>query len=68
MSDIFLEREFDPRITSAEVWNMVREIGHCFQLNGGVISTAPIANRSVSHYVSPDRKWGRFGTVQYTRT
>jgi len=34
VSDIFLEREFDPGITAADVWSMTRESGHCFQLHG----------------------------------
>jgi len=57
MSDIFLEREFDPRITSADVWNMVREIGHCFQLNGAQWCGSMLAvggRRMLCHFHCPD--------------
>jgi hypothetical protein len=57
MNHIFLEREFEPGLTAADVWNMVGEVGHCFQLYGVDWMSSALAaggRRMLCHFRSPD--------------
>ncbi len=57
MNHIFLEREFDPVLTPADVWRMVEESGHCFQLYGIDWMGSMLAlggQRMLCHFRSPD--------------
>lgn len=57
MNDIFLEREFEPAITTADVWRMAEESGHCFQLYGIDWKGSMLAmggRRMLCHFQSPD--------------
>ena len=57
MNNVFLEREFDPRLTVADVWDMVRVSGHCFQLHrvnwmGSMLALG--GGRMLCHFQCPD--------------
>lgn len=57
MNEIFLEREFDPAITAADVWEMASQIGHCFELYrvswmGSMLAIG--GGRMICHFRSPD--------------
>jgi hypothetical protein len=57
MSDVFLEREFNPGLTTADVWNMASEVGHCFQLYGVNWKGSMLAlggRRMLCHFQCPD--------------
>jgi len=57
MSDILLEREFEPGLTPADFWKMVSEVGHCFQLYGVEWRSSMLAvggRRMLCHFHSPD--------------
>lgn len=57
MNDIFLEREFDPALTTDDVWNMASQVGHCFQLYGVNWMGSMLAlggRRMLCHFQCPD--------------
>lgn len=57
MTDVFLEREFKPGLTVADVWDIARESGHCFQLYGVGWCGSMLAKggqRMLCHFDSPD--------------
>lgn len=57
MTEVFLEREFDPGLTAADVWDMARESGQCFELHGAHWNGSLLAiggRRLLCHFSSPD--------------
>lgn len=67
MTEVFIEREFDPGLTEADVWGMVRESGHCFQLHGAQWHGSLLAvggGRLLCHFTSPDAESVRIALRQ----
>jgi len=67
MNDIFLEREFDPGISAADVDDMARDSGHCFQLYGVHWNCSLLARggrRMLCHFSSPDAESVRIALRQ----
>lgn len=67
MNDIFLEREFEPGLTVADVWTIVRESGYCFQLHGVNWVCSMLAmggRRMLCHFRSPDSESVRIALRQ----
>jgi hypothetical protein len=67
MNDLFLEREFAPGLTTSDVWDMVRESGHCFQLHGVGWHASLLAiggKRMLCHFSSPDAESVRIALRQ----
>jgi hypothetical protein len=67
VTDVFLEREFDPGLTVADVWSMASESGHCFRLHGihwfGSMLAAG-GRRMLCHFSSPDTESVRIALRQ----
>jgi len=67
MTDVFLEREFEPGLTAADVWDMVRETGHCYQMHGVHWNGSLLAaggGRMLCHFSSPDAESVRIALRQ----
>ena len=67
MTEVFIERDFEPGLTVEDVWGMVRESGHCFSLHGahwhGSLLTAG-GRRMLCHFSSPDAESVRIALRQ----
>ena len=67
MNDVFLEREFDPGISAADVGDMARDSSHCFQLHGVQWNASVLAlggRRMLCHFSSPDAESVRIAIRQ----
>ena len=67
MSHVFLEREFNPALTTAEFWDMVRRVADCFQLHGVNWMGSCLAaggRRMLCHFNSPDSESVRIALRQ----
>jgi len=67
MTEVFLERDFDPGLTAEDVWDMVRETGHCFQMHGALWHGSLLAadgRHMLCHFSSPDAESVRIALRQ----
>ena len=67
MTEVFIEREFDPGLTAADVLAMAAESGHCFQLHGAQWHGSLLAiggRRMLCHFTSPDAESVRIALRQ----